>query len=357
MKKRLWVYSVVGLLVIIISILFYKDMPQRIWEVMEALGAIIGVILVLLELRGSRDLSQGTFITNLSDSFNNNDGIQKIYKKLEMGQPVTDDDTVDVVRYLTYFETVYVLLKKGAIDLPLIDDLFSYRFQLALRNRDIQRISLIRFDSSYCNLYRLDSLWCKYRKKESVLKAVNQNNYEIMVRGGKMKKDEIVLRIARPEDAVSIAALMRRVYDLLDDKTLFVCDDLAYVEKQIGSDGFAVVACDRNQRVIGSFVLRYPAGSDDNLGRDLALSQEELDRVVHMETAVVAPEYRGRGIQRLMLDYAEKLIDIRRHNIFLCTVSPDNPASCKTFERSGYQCVLTKEKYGGFLRRIYMKQM
>lgn len=358
MKKRLWIYSIIGAAIIIMSLIFYDALPERIWNMIEALGTVIGVILVILELRGNRDLSQGTFITNLTDSFNTNEGIQRVYRKLEAHIPITDEDTTDVVMYLTYFETINVLLKKGAIDLPLIDDLFAYRFRLALSSRDIRRISLIRYDSSYCNLYHLDAVWCKYKGVESVLKEANPNNYDILARGGKMKKNEIVLRAAYPEDADSIAKLMLSVYEGLEDKSIYVCDDLDYVNKHIdGTEGLAVVACNRSNEIIGSFVLRYPRVSEDNLGRDISLAEDELDNVVHMETAVVAPEYRGRGIQRLMLEYAESLIDIHQYRIFLSTVSPDNPASYKTFERAGYQLILTKEKYGGLKRRIYMKRV
>lgn len=107
--------------------------------------------------------------------------------------------------------------------------------------------------------------------------------------------------------------------------------------------------------IVASFIFRYPDNSADNIGRDIGLPEEELSSVVHMESVVVLPEYRGKHLQEKMLTYAEGLIDTQVHNCFLATVSPENPASYKSFEKCGYELVTTKEKYGGLMRRIYRK--
>ena len=80
-----------------------------------------------------------------------------------------------------------------------------------------------------------------------------------------------------------------------------------------------------------------------------------LDKVVHMESVAVLPEYRGYHLQEKMLRYAEECIDKKQYSYLLATVSPDNPASYHSFEKCGYALVMTKEKYGGLLRRIYEK--
>ena len=100
-------------------------------SILDLLGTIIsvlGLLGVFVELRSSKQLSEGSFITQLNDSFNNNERIQYLYKKLQMNDTITEDDTTAIVEYLTYFETVYILLKKRVIKVSLIDDLFSYRF-------------------------------------------------------------------------------------------------------------------------------------------------------------------------------------------------------------------------------------
>jgi ribosomal protein S18 acetylase RimI-like enzyme len=148
---------------------------------------------------------------------------------------------------------------------------------------------------------------------------------------------------------------MTTVYNALDDKRIYVCDDLDYVKTQLGGGGFAVVACVSDGRIVGSFIMRYPHLSNDNLGRDIDFPESELDRVVHMESAVVLPEYRGNGLQLEMLQYAETLIDMDQYKYLLATVSPKNPASYKTFIKNGYRLIKAKRKYGGLMRGIYLK--
>ena len=78
---------------------------------------------------------------------------------------------------------------------------------------------------------------------------------------------------------------------------------------------------------------------------------------MHVESAVVASEYRGYALQGRMLQEAEHLIDRAKYSYLMATVSPENPASYKTLEKLGYELVLTKEKYGGLMRRLYIKNM
>lgn len=166
-----------------------------------------------------------------------------------------------------------------------------------------------------------------------------------------------ILRIAKKEEAERICQVMQEVYEQLEDKTLFVTSDLNYIRAHLGAEGFMVIAEDPQGTMAGNFMVRYPMTAKDNLGRDLGLPEEELCKVAHMESAVVLPEYRGHHLQSKMLRYAERLIDQERFRYFMATASPDNPASCRSLEENGYQLMMTKEKYGGLLRRIYCKKI
>ncbi len=171
-----------------------------------------------------------------------------------------------------------------------------------------------------------------------------------------MKKNDIRYRLATTDDAQEISALMEEVYNRLENKSTYVCDSIEYIRDCLSGKGFGVVATDSQGKIIGSFIMRYPGYSEDNLGRDIGLSEDKLPSVVHMESAVVLPEYRGNGIQQKMLLYAEELIDTDKYRYFMSTVSPDNPASFRSLEKMGYRHILTKEKYGGLTRRIYLKE-
>lgn len=167
----------------------------------------------------------------------------------------------------------------------------------------------------------------------------------------------ILIRFAEESDAIATHKLMEEVYNRLEDKSLYIWDNLDYVKEQIKGNGFAIVSCNEEGKIIGSFIFRYPYQSADNLGRDINLPKGYLSEVVHMESSVVLPEYRGNDLQLKMLQYAEKLIDTSKYHYFMATVSPNNPASYKSFEKAGYKHISTKEKYDGLLRRIYLKEV
>ena len=167
----------------------------------------------------------------------------------------------------------------------------------------------------------------------------------------------VTIRKAVSSDAESIYTNMEQVANAQSDKSLFICDDFNFVSRHISKEGFTVVACNEENKVIASLIIRYPMSAEDNLGRDIGINNAELLRVVHMESAVVLPSYRGMGLQRKLLLFAESLIDKNKYQHLLATVSPDNPASYRSFEKCGYTHVMTKGKYGGLQRRIYQKEL
>lgn len=171
-----------------------------------------------------------------------------------------------------------------------------------------------------------------------------------------MKKDDVVIKKATMEDAYEIHCIMQEVYDRLEDKKLYVCDDYEFVKNHISENGFTVVACNGEGKIVGSFIFRYPGLSKDNLGRHIGLKDAQLSQVVHMESVVVLPEYWGHSLQSAMLNFAEDLIDKAQYRYFLATVSPDNPVSYQSFEKNGYRHMMTVEKYEGLMRRIYLKE-
>ena len=171
-----------------------------------------------------------------------------------------------------------------------------------------------------------------------------------------MKNNDFTIRVADGTDAQTIYDLMVEVYEQLENKSLYVCDDLEFVKRHISQEGFTVAACSKEDKIVGSLILRIP-DAEDNLGKDIGFSEEECQRVIHVESAVVAPLYRGNALQRRMLQIAETMIDRVKYSYLMATVSPDNPASYKTLESLGYELIVTKEKYDGLMRRIYRKAL
>ncbi|MCR5790044.1 MAG: tRNA (adenosine(37)-N6)-dimethylallyltransferase MiaA, partial [Lachnospiraceae bacterium] len=143
-----------------------------------------------------------------------------------------------------------------------------------------------------------------------------------------MEKPKVSLREGTYGDAEEIYGIMKQVFDELENKELYCLDDLESVQGYLSGDGYAVVACDEESgRIAASLICQYPGRDPSNLGNDIGLSEEECDRVLHMESAVVLPAYRGQHLEKRLLEYAEERADRSRTGYLMATVSPHNPAS------------------------------
>lgn len=131
-----------------------------------AITAIIGAVSVWFQMKRSKDMAEGEFILSLNTSFNENPDIRMLYSKLCQGVPLVEDDRVAIVDYLTFFETMLLLLRRNVLDMKLMDDLFRYRFTIAVTNADVQQMELIPDAKYYRNIYTLDYLWDKYRSSK-----------------------------------------------------------------------------------------------------------------------------------------------------------------------------------------------
>lgn len=169
--------------------------------------------------------------------------------------------------------------------------------------------------------------------------------------------DSYFLRPATLEDAYEIWSVMDTCFQALDHKEYFICDDLDYVKDILSGHGFGVVACDMDENIVGNLLVKYPGLTEENLGYDVSLTPKNLNHVLHMDSASVLPKHRGHGLEHQMIAYAEKLVDTSRYCYSFATVAPENTASLKSLEKTGYQVMVTKEKYEGLVRCVMMKRL
>ena len=163
------------------------------------------------------------------------------------------------------------------------------------------------------------------------------------------------LRLATLEDAHEIWTVMDTCFQALEHKEHFICDDLNYVKDILSGNGFGVVTCDENGKIVGNLLVKYPGLDEENLGYDVFMNSYNLSRVLHMDSASVLPSHRGHGLECRMIAYAETLVDTSKYCYSFATVAPENTASLKSLEKNGYQVLVIKEKYDGVIRCVMMK--
>ena len=174
----------------------------------------------------------------------------------------------------------------------------------------------------------------------------------------KMKSgSEIEIQQISGEFLDEAVEVIEKAWNAMDRKEWFVVDGKEVYEAYL-KRGEALLyraydpVC---RKTAGVFLAVLPGNSSENMGRDIGLSETELESVEHMDTAAVLPEYRGRGLQYALMQKAESDLKERGYRTLICTVHPDNKFSREKIRRQGYELAAVKEKYGGFLREIWVR--
>ncbi|MBQ8236714.1 MAG: GNAT family N-acetyltransferase [Oscillospiraceae bacterium] len=154
---------------------------------------------------------------------------------------------------------------------------------------------------------------------------------------------DIVIRKGTASEVEAFLIFTHQVRDAMAEKAWFALDpDEEMRELTVSGDmEFWLAEC--GGRLAAVFSIIRPGLREFNLGYETGLEETELLRVVHMDTAAVHPDFRGRGLQRRMMAEAEKTLPGR---ILLCTIHPDNRYSLENALRLGYRIEKRIAKYG-----------
>ena len=178
MEKRVRSYNMIIFIALLLMVFFLIQLllqeRSSISETITTVTAALGVFAIWHEMKRSKDLAEAEFIINLNKSFVENKNMNAIYYKLEKYRNKSDKEVFDeseipsIVQYLTFYETIYGLLRRNLLKIEIIDDLFAYRFFLIVHNEEVQRKELIKDRKYYKNIYMLHDLWTNYREKNKL---------------------------------------------------------------------------------------------------------------------------------------------------------------------------------------------
>ncbi len=185
------VISLIGVLVVAIIIslanilrLFFDftdgDFFELLISVFEAVGLVFSLFVAIRQLGDSKEIARAQFLTELNKSFVENPDYTRLYNAL---QDCLDGKCADkteceksnkcllsipkgtVSNYLTFFETINLLIDGGVLTFEVIDNLFAYRFFLAVHSKFVQEQKIIPQPENFVNIFRLERKWLDYRKK------------------------------------------------------------------------------------------------------------------------------------------------------------------------------------------------
>lgn len=170
---------------------------------------------------------------------------------------------------------------------------------------------------------------------------------------------EFSIKRAYLSEYQALADVIQTVWKGIERKDWFVADEPDSIRCLLEEEkGIAFKAIEKNSGAMaGVLIVAMYENGEENLGNDIGLPKEELSAVAHMESIAVLPAYRGLKLQDSLMQEAEKELALRGFRYLMCTVHPENIYSKANAASQGYKIVMTKEKYGGYIRNILMKKL
>lgn len=189
------------------------------------------------------------------------------------------------------------------------------------------------------------------------------NNISLVNKHSETKQSlDFYAKYVEPEELDTVLALQNFIYEKIINKEIFVRDSREEIVEALENKGRIFGIYTTEDRLIAYRFITIPGQSERNMGNDVYLPSSEFHKVVHLETTVVHPDFRGLGLQKLTLDYATKWTIAKGYRYLFCTVSPYNPISLNNIMAGGLKVREIKKKYGneehsGYLRYILSRDL
>lgn len=167
---------------------------------------------------------------------------------------------------------------------------------------------------------------------------------------------ELQIRKGNCGDTEQLVRFLQEVKDGMQNPEWFYLDPPEAVRKMMADGTMELWVAVDGDKIVAAVDFLRPGLVACNYGYDLNFSEADLLRVINMDNVAVHPDYRGRGLQRILIDRAEKQLREEGNYILLCTVHPDNHFSLRNVLAQGYQIRKKTAKYGS-VRYVLQKNI
>lgn len=373
------IFSVIILLLICLCvIMLFKTGEEASVGIFSLAVTLLGTIFIAIELKNGQHVTCSDMLIDLNNYFHDSDRLMKVYEILEEDELDREKcdrlwsnvKSVEIAQYCTFFENLYLLYKNEIADIADLDDLFGYRFFIFVHNPYIQENYILPTSSSYVQIFKLYQAWIDYRMKSEgtdwksrvpfrdymfsndylknktymhdCLRSDSRISSDVMVKGKLFSIRELTFR-----DLSKIMSLQEECIKNLPDPQLYYplsreeFLESLHLDKAVGvyhQDVLVAVAI----IVVNRISTRNIAGDIDC---DPCSS-------LTFDAVMVLPQWRGYGLQKILLEQCLSLAKTKNIKYIAATVSPDNSHSLNNFIRFGFEIVSTSEKYGGLVRHL-----
>ena len=321
-------------------------------------------------------------LLRIMDSFNNSqtlirfynyiDNYDRILNKNDL-EPYSGNIPTDLVTYLSFFETLYIIIASKTVELSIIDFAYRFRFFAGCNTPLMQESELLPLGYQYPNIVSLYNMWCDYivSNYDHTKKTKSISN-EIPLYENDLHKNLALFSFSnQPDVPMRIRFLNRYLIWLPLTLKMIHFDDFdmcmnfqSQVMKSIPDNdksnifepltksemtlslkkSFCIGLFDDQNNLVAQMNLIVSPDESENLAMDLDGDYKEKDVCV-IDYIVVSNSIRGYSIQKSLLFLAECVAKNHNKKSVCAVVSPLNTYSVKNFLTKGYRIVATKPKY------------
>ena len=296
-----------------------------------AFGGVLGAFILLYEVRVTKRLAQAEFIRDLQTSFTSDDKIGIIWSKLLLRQQITEIERPLVSNYLTFFETVHLLIDQGSLELELADDLFRNRFFSAIGDDGILQTALLRDAGAFRNIHELIRVWHDYLLRHDRPIHLGYYSYVEALTNAKGYSVERLSTI----DLVDLKKLQDSVLESLETDGWLRANTDVMLEQCLEEQ--LVIGARFNGQLVAASILYDGKLEEENIKRYFTDDPELLHEAINLKLVLTDPSHRRSGLARSLIELLEKEATGRGKTEILCTIHSDNVASKRLFSLLGYR--------------------
>jgi hypothetical protein len=147
------------------------------WEVVgaiasavNALASLAAISFVAIQLKSSNRIAQAQLINELERDISLDTDVYVAIsgKLLDESVDLSDADRAGILRCISFFERVHLILETRVVDISIIDRTFAGRFFILFNNPKVQRLMNTPEMKPYMtSITDLHKQWCEYRQEKS----------------------------------------------------------------------------------------------------------------------------------------------------------------------------------------------
>ena len=403
-ERKYYIIIFVIVLAYLIATFFIDIEPLS--KRITTITALVSAVAFWLQFKRAERLNESNFIMNLNNQFIGNKDMTRVEHELELfyntyeakyarrGEKPSrqqmraiplgleaareSEDCQKLINYLVYLESLAALIDNNVLHLNVIDDLFAYRFFLAVNNPIVQERELLPYSDYYQGCFRLSRYWTKMHNDHNIRIPMQEFSLaEIDMEDWKKHNSELALDIsfADPEkDSIQEIAeclyntdpfiypaafgndrdvAVRAITKIIEiEDSLFSFDNI-YVTRYNGSICGICLLADgsskwETQRYFESIKDMLPSDNDfEYTSKEYFVDEAERIRSNEVEIVAcsVAEDFRRRKVARSMLRELAEEPRLKGKALVL-EVLADNVGAIELYKQAGFE--KTGETHDGF---------